>query len=136
MQYRIENDQLIPAPTNFRTPDGKWIINFNQSPELMTRYGFTLTEADAEEWRKAHPAPPPPARTTCTKYELVRCLQTHFPWSIAKLRAAYDANTDLQFYWNSVVELDRNNVDFQAFADKLGITSELDEIFSKIGAAE
>jgi len=133
MQYKIENDTLIPAPVNFRTPDGKWIINFNQSPALMNRYGFTLTEADAEEWRKAHPAPPPPARTTCTKYELVTCLQTHFPELLARLREAYTENSDLQFYWNAIIELDRENSDFQAITDKLGISeSELDEIFSKI----
>ena len=135
MQYKIENDELFPAPVNFTTPDGKTICNFNLAPELMDRYGFTVTEAEAEEWRRQHPAPPPPARTVCTKYELVNVLQAHFPWSMAKLRAAYDANTDLQFYWNSVVELDRNNADFQAFADKLGITSEqIDEIFAALEA--
>ena len=131
MQYKIENYQLIPAPVNFRTPAGKWIINFNQSPELMTAYGYTLTEAEAEEWRKAHPAPPPPPRSQCTKYELVRCLQTHFPELLASLRNAYAESPDLQFYWNSVLNLDRENADFQAITATLGITSEqLDEIFA------
>lgn len=133
MQYKIENDTLIPAPVNFVTPEGKTICNFPASPELMTLYGFTLTEEDAEEWRQQHPAPPPPARTTCTKYELVRCLQTHFPELLARLRKSYSADSDLQFFWNSVLDLDRSNADFQAIVSTLGITSEqLDEIFSKI----
>ena len=134
MQYKIENDQLIPAPANFRTPAGQWIINFNQSPELMTQYDFTMTEADAEEWRRQHPAPPPTPRTTCTKYQLVTCLQTYFPELLASLRQAYAASSDLQFYWNSVLDLDRNNADFQNLAQTLGVTSEqLDTIFAKIG---
>lgn len=60
MQYKIENDQLIPAPVNYVTPDGKTICNFNLSVELMNQYGFTMTEEEAEEWRKAHPEPKPP----------------------------------------------------------------------------
>ena len=133
MQYKLENDQLIPAPVNFLTPDGKWIINFNQSVELMDEYGYAIKEPEAEEWRQQHPAPPPPARTTCTKYELVRCLQTHFPELLTSLRAAYAASPDLQFYWNSVLDLDRSNPDFQAITDTLGITSEqLNAIFEKI----
>ena len=133
MQYKLENEQLIPAPANFRTPDGKWICCFNQSVELMDEYGYAIKEPEAEEWRKAHPAPPPPPRTQCTKYELVTCLQTHFPELLARLREAYTTNQSLQFFWNSVLNLDRENSDFQAIADKLGITeSELDEIFAKL----
>ncbi len=132
MQYKIENDQLIPAPLNFRTPDGRWIMNFNLSPELMTEYGFTMTEAEAEAWREQHPEPEP-VRTQCTKYELVTCLEKYFPELLASLRAAYAQSADLQFYWNSVLDLDRNNADFQSLVNSLGVTSEqLDEIFSKI----
>lgn len=133
MQYKIENEQLIPAPVNFRTPEGKWICCFNQSVELMNRYGYTMTEAEAEEWRREHPAPPPPPRTQCTKYELVRCLQSHFPELLARLREAYTENQNLQFFWNSVLDLDRENADFQAITATLGITSEqLDQIFAKL----
>ena len=60
MQYKIENDELIPAPVNYVTPDGKTICNFNLSVELMNQYGFTMTEEEAEEWRKDHPEPKPP----------------------------------------------------------------------------
>ena len=133
MQYRIENDKLIAAPAVFRTPEGKWIINFNQSPKLMDEYGYAIKEPEAEEWRREHPAPPPPPRSQCTKYELVRCLQTHFPDLLARLREAYASNQNLQFFWNSVLNLDRENVDFQSIVATLGITeSELDEIFQKI----
>ena len=135
MQYKIENDELTAAPVNFVTPDGRTICNFNLSPELMDRYGYTVTEAEAEEWRRQHPAPPPPPRTTCTKYELVSALSAHFPELLAQLRAAYAADPDLQFYWNSVVELDRANPDFLTFAEALGITSaQLDAIFAALEA--
>ena len=73
------------------------------------------------------------ARTQCTKYELVTCLQNHFPELLASLREAYAQSSDLQFYWNSVLDLDRNNADFVNLAQTLGVTSEqLDAIFSKI----
>jgi hypothetical protein len=73
------------------------------------------------------------ARTQCTKYELVQCLQNHFPELLASLRQAYAQSSDLQFYWNSVLDLDRNNADFQSLVQKLGVTSEqLDAIFAKI----
>ena len=130
MQYKEINSQLVPPPVNYTTPDGTTICNFNLAPELMNKYGYTVTEEEAEEWRKAHPAPPPP-RTVCTKYELVSALQTHFPELLAELRQAYAASPDLQFYWNTVNDLDRNNADFQRFASALGITAEqLDAIFA------
>jgi len=135
MQYKIENDELIPAPVNFVTPDGKTICNFNLSPELMDRYGYTVTEAEAEEWRETHPAPPPPPRTVCTKYELVSVLSAHFPELLAELRQAYAASPDLQFYWNSVNDLDRANADFQRFAQTLGISeAQIDAIFAALEA--
>ncbi len=73
----------------------------------MAAYGYTVTEAEAEAWRKAHPAPPPPPRTVCTKYELITALRDHFPTLLAELRQAYAADPELQFYWNTVNNLDR-----------------------------
>ena len=135
MQYKIENDTLIPAPENFVTPDGRTICNFNLSVELMNEYGYTVTEAEAAEWRKQHPEPPPPPRTVCTKYELVNVLQAHFPELLAELREAYAASPELQFYWNTVNDLDRGNSDFQRFAASRGITSEqIDAIFAALEA--
>jgi len=135
MQYKIIDNQLIPAPVNFITPDGRTICNFNTSPELMTEYGFTMTEEQAEEWRRQHPAPPPPARTTCTKYELVSALQANFPELLARLREAYAASQELQFFWNTVNELNRMNSDFQRFAQTLGISeAQIDAIFAALEA--
>ena len=135
MQYKIENDELIPAPVNFTTPDGRTICNFNLAPELMDRYGFTVTEAEAEEWRRQHPAPEPPPRTVCTKYELVNALQAHFPELLSELRQAYAKSPELQFYWASVIELDRENADFQRFAASLGISeAQIDAIFAALEA--
>ncbi len=135
MQYKIENDYLISAPVNFITPDGRTICNFNLSPELMNEYGYTVTEVQAEEWRRQHPAPPPPPRTVCTKYELVGVLSKHFPELLAELRQAYAASPELQFYWNTVNDLDRANADFQRFAQTLGISeAQIDAIFAALEA--
>ena len=135
MQYKIENNRLIPAPLNFVTPDGGTIINFLLDVAAMNRYGYTVTEAEAAEWRKANPVIPPP-RTTCTKYELVTCLRTYFPELLSCLRTAYANSQDLQFWWNSVLDLDRENADFRQTVSALGITEEqLDEIFAKLEEA-
>ncbi len=133
MQYKIENETLIPAPRNFRTPDGRTICNFPASPELMAAYGYTVTEAEAEAWRQAHPAPPPPPRTVCTKYELISVLRDHFPELFARLRAGYTTSAEIQFYWNTVNDLDRDNGDFINAASVLGVTAEqLDAIFAAV----
>ena len=132
MWLKEENGQLIPPPINYRTPE-ETIFNFYKSPEQMQKYGWReWTKEEYDAWYQAHPAP---ARTQCTKYELVTCLQKYFPELLTNLRAAYAQSADLQFYWNSVLDLDRNNADFQSLVSCLGITSEqLDEIFAKIGA--
>ena len=136
MQYKIEKNTLIPAPRNYRTPEGRTICNFSSSPELMREYGYTVTEAEAEAWREAHPAPEPPAWTTCTKYELISALREHYPELFEALREQYVIDPELQFWWNTVNDLDRNNADFQAAAEKLGIdAATLDAIFGAIGEA-
>ena len=132
MWLKEENGQLIPPPINYRTPEGT-IFNFYKSPEQMQKYGWrNWTDEEYAAWKGKHPDP---ARTQCTKYELVTCLQTHFHELLASLRQAYLQSAELQFYWNSVIDLDRNNADFQSLANSLGITSaQLDAIFAKIGA--
>jgi len=132
MQYKLENDTLFPAPRNFRTPEGATICNFSASPELMAAYGYTVTEAEAEAWRKAHPAPKPrPAvRTRCSKYELITVLREHFAGLYYELRERYEADPELRFFWASVTELDRDNSDFFALAEKAGFTpTQITEIF-------
>ena len=133
MQYKIENNKLIPPPVNYRSPTG-WIMNFNRSPEKMTAYGWrNWTEEEIAAWKAEHPDPEPPPRTTCTKYELVTCLRSYFPELLASLLAAYAESPDLQFWWNSVLDLDRDNADFQQTVAALGITeAQLDAIFAKI----
>ena len=136
MQYKIENETLIPAPRNFRTLEGATICNFSSSPELMTAHGYTVTEAEAEAWRKAHPAPAPPPPSTCTKYQLVTALREHFSELLAELRQAYATDAELQFWWNTVIDLDRNNADFGAICERLKIDAEtLDAIFDVISEA-
>ena len=134
MWLKEENNKLIPPPVNYQTETG-WIMNFYKSPEQMQKYGWRdWTDAEVEAWKQAHPDPVIP-RTTCTKYELVTCLENHFPELLSSLREAYAQSAELQFYWNSVLDLDRNNADFRNMVNSLGVTSEqLDAIFAKIGA--
>lgn len=132
MWLKEEGNRLIQPPVNYQTEAG-WIMNFYKNPEAMTAHGwreFTREEFDA--WYREHPEPVIP-RTKCTKYELVTCLQKHFPELLETLKINYQVNPNLQFYWNSVIELDRANSDFQQLAERLDVTSEqLDAIFAKI----
>ncbi len=132
MWLKEENGRLIPPPVNYRTETG-WIMNFYKNPDAMTAHGWReWTREEYDEWHRAHPAPVIP-RTQCTKYELVKCLQEHFPELLQMLKDNYAVTPNLQYYWNSVLDLDRNNADFQTQVNRLGVTSEqLDEIFSKI----
>ena len=134
MWLKEENNKLIPPPVNYQTETG-WIMNFYKNPEAMIRYGWRdWTKEEYDAWHQQHPAPVIP-RTTCTKYELVTCLQNHFPELLQMLKDNYAVTPNLQFYWNSVLDLDRNNADFQNLANSLGVTdAQLDAIFAKIGA--
>ena len=135
MYAKVENKRLIPAPANFVTPEGRAICNFNLSPALMEKYG--VREWSAEELAAWHAENDPPVAPYvsghCSKYQLVRALRERFPELLATLRQAYAADLELQFFWNTVAELDRENTDFQAAAEKLGVTSEqLDDIFAAV----
>ena len=132
MWLKEENNRLIPPPINYRTETG-WIMNFYKNPEAMIAHGWRdWTREEYDEWYRQHPAPVIP-RTQCTKYELVTCLQKHFPELLQMLKDNYAVTPNLQFYWNSVLDLDRNNADFQAMTQSLGVTAEqLDAIFAKI----
>ncbi len=104
MQYKIENDKLIPAPLNYRTPDGRWIMNFNSSPEMMNQYGFTLTEAEAEEWRKQHPQPPPPEQTIYSKLAIRRAMREL--GIEAKLDGLLNASAQFKADWTDAQDID------------------------------
>lgn len=62
MQYFKESDStLIAPPTNFKTPGGSWIMNFNKSPAAMVTYGFKpFTDEQLQQWHQQHPQPQPP----------------------------------------------------------------------------
>lgn len=73
---------------------------------------------------------------TCTKYELVNALKALDPALLERVRAAYATDTDLQFFWNTVQELSRDNEDFARLAASLGATEEqLDALFAKVKEA-
>lgn len=123
MEKKIRWFWVAPTGERFEELPGKW---HNITP-------FTAEQATAHNWVRRWEKVVSPARTTCTKYELVQCLSEHFPELLSQLRTAYGASADLQFYWNTVVQLDRNNADFQSAVQALGITdAQLDAIFSLI----
>ena len=115
---------LAPTLERFDTLPSLW---HNISP-------FNEGTARSHGWVKCYErVEDEPASRTCTKYELIACLNEHYPSLLASLKEAYAADPDLQFYWNTVIQLDRDNDDFKAAVDKLGVTEEqLDDIFSKI----
>ena len=115
---------LAPTLEKFDTLPSTW---HNISP-------FNEGTARSHGWVKCYErVEDEPASRTCTKYELIACLNEHYPSLLASLKEAYAADTDLQFFWNTVIQLDRDNDDFKAAVSKLGVTEEqLDDIFSKI----
>ena len=61
MWYKVIDEKLIPPPVNFITPEGATICNFNLSPALMTKYGWSdWTPEEEAQWREEHPEPKPP----------------------------------------------------------------------------
>lgn len=118
---------VSPSGEKFYTLPKRW---HNLTP-------FPASVAYAHGWSKfgEHVQEPDHTRTQCTKYELLQCLEQFFPDLLSTLKEKYAANEELQFYWNSVIRLDRTNADFQKAAQELGVTDEqLDEIFQKITA--
>lgn len=131
--------EYFPDYPNYRDQSGAWKMNIEADNAFMTSQGFQKwTQAQIDEWHAQYDPPTPPyVRQRCTKYQLVTCLRTHYPALLTTFRTAYAANTDLQFYWNTVNDLDRNNEDFKVAQQALGITDEqVDEIFSKIEGEE
>ena len=124
MSTRLKVYWLAPTLEKFDTIPSLW---HNISP-------FNEGTARSHGWVKCYErVEDEPAPRTCTKYELIACLDEHYPSLLASLKEAYAADTDLQFYWNTVIQLDRDNDDFKAAVAKLGVTEEqLDDIFSKI----
>ena len=115
---------LAPTLERFDTLPSLW---HNISP-------FNEASARSHGWVKRYErVEDEPASRTCTKYELIACLDEHYPSLLASLKEAYAKDTEMQFYWNSVIQLDRDNDDFKAAVAKLGVTEEqLDDIFSKV----
>lgn len=74
-----------------------------------------------------------PVRTVCTKYQLVCVLRERHSELLDRLRSAYAESCDLQFFWNTVQDLDRTNDDFRSAQESIGITDdEVSEIFSEV----
>lgn len=121
MQYRIENNTLVPAPLNYRTESG-WIMNFNLSPELMNQYDFTMTEEEAEEWRKEHPEPEPPERTIYSKLAIRRAMREL--GIEAKLDALLNASAQFRADWTDAQEIDLSDPVLLAALQSGSITAE------------
>ena len=76
MWYKAIDNELVPPPVNFATPDGQTICNFDLAPSLMTQYGWRDWSAEeVEAWRAAHPEPEPPLPTVFTKLQIRRAMR-------------------------------------------------------------
>lgn len=107
----------------------KGLVNFDLSPSNVMTDGTGAFKVVDLDWLVELP-------TTCTRYELVEAIRKLDPALLDTLREAYDQSADLQFFWNSVQELNRNNADFSRLAQSLGATAaQLDAIFSAIAKA-
>lgn len=94
------------------------------SPEAASRWREVDAPAEDQE----------PLPTTCTKYEFVNALKELGLYDT--LYAAYAQSPELQFYWSTVQELDRDNGDFWRFATMLGAdAAQLDALFARIAEA-
>lgn len=97
---------------------------------------FTEAQAVAHRWRKVWQPDPEPVKepvTKCTKYDLVKCLREHFPEYLEKLKDAYDKDSHVAFFWNTVNDLDRNNAEFIELAHAIGFDdTQIDEVFSLV----
>ena len=88
-----------------------------------------------DEWEYADPPATAEAPVTvCTRYEFVNALKTLGMYDA--LFAAYQGSPELQFYWSTVNELDRDNADFQRFAAVLEADdATVDAVFAAVAAA-
>ena len=104
----------------------KGLVNFDLSPSNVMTDGDGAYKVVDLDYVVNLP-------TTCTRYELVEAIRRIDPALLETLRTAYSQSADLQFFWNSVQELDRNNSDFARLAQTVGATdSQLDAIFIAI----
>ena len=89
-----------------------------RSFEERMRYLDALAEAEANPVRK------------CTRYDFVKALKAYDMSLYERLFTAYQQSSELQFLWNTVNELDRDNADFIAMTAQLGIGNDiLDDLF-------
>lgn len=96
-------------------------ISFNSIEERL-QYLDELAGVDSNPPRK------------CTKYEFVMALKRIDMPLYQTLYGAYQQNPELQFMWNTVNELDRDNEDFIGMTGSLQISEEkLDALFHAIG---
>lgn len=72
--------------------------------------------------------------TECTKYEFVRAIRALDQSLYASLMRLYSSSVEIQFFWNTVNDLDRANADFQRLSDAAGLDDvKLYDIFHWIG---
>lgn len=74
--------------------------------------------------------------TECTKYEFVKALKEMNMEYFNRLLEAYNTIPELQFYWNTVKDLDRNNEDFLRLAGIVEATEdEINQVFRYVAIA-
>ncbi|MCQ2378892.1 MAG: hypothetical protein MJ016_06760 [Victivallaceae bacterium] len=100
-----KNGQKFENPLRFRG-----MVVWNPTDAQLRGAGYAFAPDPASE-----------APATCSRYQLVKILETRHPELLARFRSEYERNENLRFFWNTVNELDRNNADFRAVQAQLGI---------------
>ena len=91
--------------------------------EERRKYCEAMAELDANPPRK------------CTKYEFVNAIRSLDPSLYQTLFQAYMNSPEMQFLWNTVNELDRDNDDFRRMTNSVGLNDDiLYDLFHIIGA--
>lgn len=71
--------------------------------------------------------------TTCTKYQFLNSLRKNGKELYERFASAYSSNPEFSMFWNSVLDLDRENADFLRFCEELGVSPEqVEAVFSAI----
>ncbi len=115
--------------TYWTSPLGK--IKFYSLPGQWRNISpFTEEIAISKGWTKHEEEYIP---TTCTKYQFLNSLRKNGKELYERFASAYSSNPEFSMFWNSVLDLDRENADFLRFCEELGVSPEqVEAVFSAI----
>lgn len=115
--------------TYWTSPLGK--IKFYSLPGQWRNISpFTEEVAISKGWAKHEEEK---ISSVCTKYQFINALKKAGDSLYKTFVDAYSTNNEFAMFWNTVIELDRENEDFKKFTSELGVAEkQIEEIFGLI----